>query len=83
MSNNNQVLTRSNGSRSIAIYPPGVPCQAHKGSPVFKEHWAIVWWLPSMPDGNTSIDVATSQQEAVESVEKKIGAGQWEAIGNE
>lgn len=72
-----QVATRSNGSRSIAIYPPGQKCLAHPGSPVFSDHWAIVWWLPSMPLGNTSIDVANSQSEAMGIVDKAIGPGEW------
>jgi len=72
-----QVATRSNGSRNIAIYPPGQKCLAHPGSPVFNDHWAIVWWLPSMPLGNTSIDVANSQSEAMEIVDKAIGPGEW------
>jgi len=72
-----QVATRSNGSRNIAIYPPGQKCLAHPGSPVFNDHWAIVWWLPSMPLGNTSIDVANSQREAMGIVDKAIGPGEW------
>ena len=43
-------LPYEGGQYNVALYPPGEPCDAFPGSPVYPFLWTAVWWYPGRPE---------------------------------